>query len=264
MSAPTEATTGTSDSAIRSVTGTGSIPHPLATFDKITSVWGPVTMLAGLLAMMSGPVFLAVFGGFDVDFGTVAMAVVAIAMVFGVIWFVEPVSYFPILGPAAMYQAFLIGNISTKLLPSAMAAQTRIKAKVGTPKAQLAAAAAISAAGLIHVVSLILFVGLLGNWLLGMIPSDILSAVSTFIMPAVLGAFIVQAVQTNWGNKPVLLTGLVVAAVIIVVLLPLVPGLATFATLLGVVLTIAVVVMLPRKAAPTAGAGESTSEELIN
>lgn len=264
MTAPTEAPNSTMPSARRPAPGT--IPHvnPLAAFDRTTSVWGPVTMLAGLLAMVSGPVFLAVFGGFDVDFGTVLTAVVAIAVVFGVIWIVEPVSYFPILGPAAMYQAFLIGNISTKLLPSAMAAQTRIQARIGTPKAQLAATAAISTAGLIHVLSLIVFVGLLGNWLLTLIPGDILSAVSTFIMPAVLGAFIVQTVQNNWRNKPVLLTGLVVAIVIVFILMPLAPALATFASLLGVVLTIAVAVMLPRKDAPTAGAGESPADEFIN
>ena len=44
------------------------------------------------------------------------------ATTFGVLWIVEPIAYFPVLGSSAMYQAFLIGNISSKLLPAAVVA----------------------------------------------------------------------------------------------------------------------------------------------
>lgn len=43
---------------------------------------------------------------------------VAVASIFSVISVMEPISYLPVLGQAGMYQAFMIGNISNKLLPS--------------------------------------------------------------------------------------------------------------------------------------------------
>lgn len=220
---------------------------PLADFEKTTSFWGPLTMIAGLLAMLSGPVFLAIFGGYDIQPAHVVTAVVAIAAVFGIVWFIEPISYFPILGPAAMYQAFLIGNISTKLLPAAMAAQTRIRAEPGSPRAQIAATAAICAAGLIHVAALVLCVGVLGTWLLSAIPAGVLVAVTKFVVPAILGGVLVQLIQNNLQNKALLAVGVLSGAVVVFVILPLFPALGIMVTLLGVVLTVGLALLLPSK-----------------
>lgn len=233
--------------------------NPMADFDKTTSKWGPITMLAGMAAMLSGPIMLVAFGGYSIDPMTLVTCVVAIAAVMGVIWVIEPISYFPILGPGAMYQAFLIGNISTKLLPAAVTAQESIKAKPGTPQAQIAATLAICSAALIHVIGLMLIVGFFGRWLLTVIPADVLGAVTTYAVPAVLGAFVMQNVIGNRKQPKLIITALIVGIVVIYGLAPLAPALANAAPFLGVVLT-AVIAMLMFKPAPKTEAIDASSQ----
>lgn len=227
---------------------------PMTAFDRTTSVWGPISMIAGMVAMLAGPVLLVAFGGYSVDLMTLVTCVVAIAAVMGVIWVIEPISYFPILGPGAMYQAFLIGNISTKLLPAAVTAQESIKARPGTPQAQIAATLAICSAALIHVIGLMLVVGFFGQWLLTVIPADVLGAVTRFVVPAVLGAFVMQNVIGNRRQPKIIVTALIVGVIVIYGLAPLAPALANAAPFFGVVLTAAVSMLMftptPRKDTP--------------
>ena len=49
--------------------------------------------------------------------------ILGITSAVGVIWFVEPISYFPIVGVAGTYMAFVSGNISNLRIPCAMIAQ---------------------------------------------------------------------------------------------------------------------------------------------
>lgn len=231
----------------------GTTLNPMAGYDRTTSLWGPITMLAGMAAMLIGPILMVFVGGYTISPGTLVTAVVAIALVMGVVWVIEPISYFPILGPGAMYQAFLIGNISTKLLPAAVTAQGRINAKPGTPQAQIAATLAICSAAIIHVVALVLVVAVFGQWLLTAIPADLLAAVTKFVVPAVLGAFLMQNIISNRKQPKVLIAGLVVGVLVIYVLVPAVPALATAAPLFGVVLT-AAAVMLTFRPKPKADA----------
>ncbi|MGW6172404.1 hypothetical protein ACWF5H_02820 [Arthrobacter sp. NPDC055138] len=211
----------------------------LAEFDRTTSRWGRLTMLAGLLVSLAGPLYLVFFADLDVTAAQLWTAFGAVAAVFMMIWLVEPITYFPILGPAAMYQAFMIGNISSKLLPSALVAQNRIGAKPGTPRGDFAAVAAICGAAALHLLSLAVFVGLLGTWLISIIPVDVIDVVRLYILPSVLGAVVVQAIISV---KQPRITAVAVAVSLLVqfVLVPLVPGTAFLATGIAVMATIAV------------------------
>lgn len=167
----------------------------LATYDRRTALAGQWTMIAGLILSLAGPIYLVFFSGtVDVTSGQLWAALLAVAAAFAAVWIVEPLTYFPILGRAAMYQAFMIGNISSKLLPCALVAQDRIGAKAGTRRGDFAAVAAICGAATVHLASLFIFVGLLGTWLVGQLSPEIIIVVRTFVLPAVLGAVIVQAV----------------------------------------------------------------------
>ncbi|QTG82702.1 hypothetical protein [Arthrobacter crystallopoietes] len=236
-----------------------SIPTPitaaeaesdLAEFDRTTSRWGRLTMIAGLILSVAGPLYLVFFTGLDISAAQLWTAFAAVAAVFAIIWIVEPVTYFPILGPAAMYQAFMIGNISSKLLPSALIAQTRIGAKPGTRRGDFAAVAAICGAAAIHLVSLALFVGVLGTWLISIIPVEIIDVARLYVLPSVLGAVIVQAILTI---KQLRITIIAVAIALLVqfVLLPLVPAIAFLTTGIAVIGTI-VVSWLARDRKPAA------------
>ncbi len=221
-------------------TDTTSADHTalLAEYDHRTSTAGRWTMIAGLILSLAGPVWLAYFSGYvEVTNSQLWGAWLAVAATFAAVWIIEPLTYFPILGPAAMYQAFMIGNISTKLLPCALVAQERIGAKPGTRRGDFAAVAAICGAAIVHLLSLLIFVGILGTWLVSRLPLEVIDTVRSFILPAVIGAVIVQAVVSLKQPK-VAVVALAVAVFVEFVLKALIPGIAFYATAIAVVLTV--------------------------
>lgn len=226
---PGEGNTMTTETAHRADAG-------MAGFDSITSRWGRITMITALLLSLAGPVHLVVFGDVELGAPQIWIAFAAVAATFGVLWILEPLTYYPILGPAAMYQAFMIGNISNKLLPAAIVAQDSVSAEPGTRRGDLAAVMAICGAAVVHLTSLLVFVGLLGNWLVSILPADVIEVSRLYILPAVMGAVLVQCVATMRQPRPTAIA--VVSALIIqFVLIPVLPGLAMYATALCVAVT---------------------------
>jgi uncharacterized membrane protein len=236
----------------------------LEQFDATTARWGRLTMIAGLLFALAGPAYLVLFSGLDVDQARIWTALLAIAGTFGVLWIVEPLTYYPILGQASMYQAFMIGNISNKLLPSALIAQSAIGAKPGTRRGELAAVMAISGAAMVHLVSLLVLVGLLGSWLVSVVPADVVAVVHTYILPSVLGAVLVQAVVST-RNLRMTVTAGVVAAAVVFLLVPTVPTLAFFGTAIAVIATAVLAWFLRDRSAeadPVAPQPEASTDDL--
>lgn len=211
----------------------------LAAFDRTTSIWGPITLGLGLLISLAAALYSAFGSGAGITGMELVTAVVAVLATFGVIAIIEPISYFPILGRSAMYQAFLIGNIANKLLPAAIVAQANLGEKPGTRRAELIAGSAIVGAVLIHITTLVLLVGVLGTWLVGMLPAPLIATARSYILPAVFGAVVLQSVLAMKSRRTTLVA-VVVAAVIVFVVVPLVPALTFYATALAVIITIAV------------------------
>ena len=210
-----------------------------AAFEKTTTKWGSITLFIGFLIATSVPFYLLFVADANVDFGDILTGFLAVFAVYGVFYIVEPLTYFPILGPAGMYQAFLIGNISNKLLPSAIVAQATIGVKPGTRKGEYAATMAICGAALIHVCSMVLFVGILGTWLVAIIPEPVTLVAKLYILPAILGGVTVQLIASLKQVKSTLIA-LGAAALVILVLIPLVPVLASGDVAIVVILTIAI------------------------
>ncbi|GAA3670866.1 hypothetical protein GCM10023081_06510 [Arthrobacter ginkgonis] len=229
-----------------------------AAFDRTTSLWGPITLALGLLISLAAALYAAFGTGVGVTPLELATAVGAVLATFGIIAVIEPVSYFPILGRSAMYQAFLIGNIANKLLPAAIVAQANLGEKPGTRRAELIAGSAIIGAVLVHITTLILFVGVLGTWLVGMLPAPLIATARAYILPAIFGAVLLQSVMAMKSRRTTLVA-IAVAAVIVFVVVPLAPGLTYFATALAVILTIAASWFARARTpqSPEAGTGEA-------
>lgn len=218
-------------------TATETHSQDLNDFDRTTARWGRITMIIALVISLSGPLYLVLFGGYDIPQATLWTAAGAVVAVFFIIPIVEPITYFPILGQAAMYQAFMIGNISNKLLPAALIAQTNVGAKAGTKRGELAAVMAICGAAMVHLLSLLVFVGLLGTWLVSIIPTDIVEVTRLYVLPAVLGAVLVQCI-VSMKQPRVTVIALLVAGFVTFVLVPAVPSLTFVGTAIGVLATV--------------------------
>jgi hypothetical protein len=230
----------------------------LSAFDRTTSIWGPITLGLGLLISLAAALYAAFGAGMGVTPLELVTAVGAVLATFGIIAVIEPVSYFPILGRSAMYQAFLIGNIANKLLPAAIVAQANLGEKPGTRRAELIAGSAIIGAVLVHITTLILFVGVLGTWLVGMLPPPLIATARSYILPAIFGAVVLQSVMAMKSRRTTI-AAIIVAAVIVFVVVPLAPGLTYFATALAVIITIAVS-WFARSKDPAAPAETATAE----
>lgn len=208
-----------------------------ATYQRTTFIWGNLTLAIGLIISTSLPIYLMYFADVDVSWSQVIKAFLAVFAVYGVFYVIEPLTYYPILGPAGMYQAFMIGNISNKLLPSAIVAQAAINEKPGSRKASYAATAAICGAAYIHVISMFLFVGILGTWLVTVIPEHITDIARLYILPAILGGVAVQLIATVKQLRATLIA-LACALFVVFGLIVWVPALKAGAVGLAVLMTI--------------------------
>jgi hypothetical protein len=85
--------------------------------------WGRITNILGLVFAFGPAIVLAVVFKLVPPASAILTGFISIASAVGVLWFVEPMSYFPIVGVAGTYMAFLSGNISNLRIPSAAAAQ---------------------------------------------------------------------------------------------------------------------------------------------
>ncbi|GAB3620257.1 hypothetical protein GCM10027417_15180 [Glutamicibacter endophyticus] len=206
----------------------------MARFEKQTTRYGSATMAAGLLFSLLGPLYLFFFTDLELSGDMIWVAFLAVAATFGVFWVVEPLTYFPILGSAAMYQAFMIGNISNKLLPAAIVAQSSINAKPGTKRGDIAAVMAICGAATVHLSSLLIFVGLFGSWLVARIPMEVIEVARLYILPSLMGAVLVQAIVAMKQLRTTIVA-IALALVMYFLIIPVAPSLALYSTALVVV-----------------------------
>ncbi|WP_349827041.1 hypothetical protein [Brevibacterium litoralis] len=214
-----------------------------ADFNRTTMGWGTITMGLGLVLATYMPFHFVLFSDVPVEATQILVAFAAVAGAYAVFWFVEPITYFPILGPAGMYQAFMIGNISNKLLPAAIVAQSALAVKPGTKKGSYAATAAICGAAFVHVASMLLLVGLLGSWIVSITPEPATVIAQTYILPAILGGVVVQLVAAAKNVRTtVIALGVGLVMSVGVMQIPGMPGMIKgFNVALCVILTVAIV-----------------------
>ncbi|WP_347559256.1 hypothetical protein [Arthrobacter sp. S41] len=107
-------------------------------------------------------------------------------------------------------------------------------AKPGTKRGDLAAVMAICGAATVHLTSLLLLVGLLGTWLVSLIPAEITDAARLYILPSLMGAVLVQSIVAMKSLRPTVIA-IVLALLMTFVFVPLAPSLAMFATAIVVI-----------------------------
>ncbi len=152
--------------------------------------WGKITGVIALLVSF-GPVLVLGLGfGLLPDFSAILTGFIAIASVVGVYWFVEPISYFPVLGITGTYISFISGNIANLRLPCAAAAQQAAEVETGTEAGTIVATLGIAASVVVNIVILALGV-FAGSSLLTLMPPSVTEALN-YLLPALFGAVFAQ------------------------------------------------------------------------
>ncbi|QRG81483.1 hypothetical protein [Vibrio diabolicus] len=117
--------------------------------------------------------------------------VVIITTAFGFIWLIEPIFFYPALGIAGCYQAFLTGNIGTSKLPASAVAQDLTKVEPGSLEAEVISSFAIIGS-ICTTVGFVALGAVAGTAILDSLSPPVLAAVKSFTVPAVFGALMVQ------------------------------------------------------------------------
>ena len=170
---------------------------------------GRFTNLVGvLIGMLPGLVLVFIFG-LRPQPQHILTGFLLIASMEGVFWFIEPISYYGVLGIPGTYMSFLSGNISNLRMPVAIAAQNAADVEPGSEKGTVISTIGIATSVVVNV--LILTVGvILGSSILSLVPAEI-SAALTNIVPALFGALFAQQLVSD------LKTGLVAAGLAVAV-----------------------------------------------
>lgn len=166
--------------------------------------WGRITNVLGLVLAFGPALVLAVVFKLVPPASAILTGFISIASAVGVLWFVEPMSYFPIVGVAGTYMAFLSGNISNLRIPSAAAAQNVAGVQPGSEEGSIIATIGMSVSVLVNIVILALGV-FAGTTLLASLPENVVQALN-YLLPSLFGALFVQFALSKPKLAPIALT----------------------------------------------------------
>ena len=160
----------------------------------------------GILAVVASFVPALVLGlvyGLWPDWAALGTAALTAVTSFGVLWFVEPLSYYPVVGPMGTYMAFVSGNISNMRIPCASMAQVGAGVEPGTDQGSIIATIGMGVSIVINTLVLSLGV-ILGSSILAMLPATVTAALN-YLLPALFGALLVQFGMKNKGHTVIML-----------------------------------------------------------
>jgi hypothetical protein len=137
------------------------------------------------------PVLYLYFGhGISAPVDWLVKDMTLLAAAFGLIWLIEPMVFYPALGLAGCYMAFMGGNIGNNKLPSAVLAQEVTNTEQGTKAAEVITVQAICGATF-TTVAIVCVGAAAGALILGSLPAAFVGAIKAYMVPSIFGALIV-------------------------------------------------------------------------
>lgn len=154
--------------------------------------WGRLTSLLGVAASFFPVIILSfVFKIVPAIDAIIAAATIRISACL-VYYFIEPISFQPVLGIPGTYMAFLSGNLSNLRVPCSSVAQKAAGVQEGTPEGAVLSTIGVAVSIVVNLVILTLGV-LLGAKVIALIPAEFVNAL-VYLVPALYGAMLMQMV----------------------------------------------------------------------
>lgn len=126
--------------------------------------------------------------------GTIFTAWFMIASIYGVEYFMTPISYFPLLGVSGTYMAFLSGNIANMRVPCAIVAQEVLEVEPGTRAGEIVATLGMAGSIITNLI-VVTVAAIGGSYLISLFPPIILEALN-YVLPSIFGGlFAIFAVK---------------------------------------------------------------------
>lgn len=205
---------------------------------------GAATMAIALILSLLPTIYFVFIKGIEVPLSTFISVMIAIFTFAIGMWLSEPAAFWPVLGSAGTYFAFLAGNASSMRLPVALTARSSIEGgdDLENPRTHVAMIIALFASVVVNL-AILLSIVLIGDGLISILPASVLAAFN-FVMPCLLANNILMQSKGPDGTiikgflkvLPYLLTG--VAAQL------LVKNVFTFLSNYGILLAVALSVLV--------------------
>ena len=164
-------------------------------FKSSIKTLGYVFVTIALLCNFVPAVYASITTGVFPAIGDLLTLWVAAASAFGVGYFVQPISFFPMANMAGSFMCWIVGNVGEIRIPAATMAQNVTNAEQGTPKAQVISTVGIGGSIIVSVCMITLFT-LIGASIMPLMPKVVLKAFG-FVLPCVLGAVYASLASKN-------------------------------------------------------------------
>ena len=163
-------------------------------FSKPIIRYGMMTLLLSIPLCFFPCLYLWLVYGAMPPLSVILMGWFLVASIYGVEYFMTPISYYPILGNAGTYMAFLSGNIANMKVPCAIVAQEAVGVNAGTNAGEIVATLGQVGATITSLV-ICTVAAIVGSVLLSYLPGVVLTALD-FVLPAIFGGlFAIFAVR---------------------------------------------------------------------
>ena len=164
-------------------------------FNSSIKTLGYVFVTIALLCNFVPAVYASITTGVFPAIGDLLTLWVAAASAFGVGYFVQPISFFPMANMAGSFMCWIVGNVGEIRIPAATMAQNVTNAEQGTPKAQVISTVGIGGSIIVSVFMITLFT-LIGAYIMPLMTKVVLKAFG-FVLPCVLGAVYASLASKN-------------------------------------------------------------------
>ncbi len=162
--------------------------------NEFNKVWKKPVIKIGMATLLSSVIFsffpvlflyfrYGVFPPLDIALKAWGM----IATIFGAMYFVEPISYYSILGLSGTYMSFLTGNIGNVRLPCAAMALEITETEPGTQEAEVISTIGIAGSIIVNIIGTT-SAAFIGAKVISLLPEVVVNGLSTFTAPAIFGA----------------------------------------------------------------------------
>lgn len=158
--------------------------------------WGRITNLYAIaISFLPVAVVLFVFD-FVPSLSAVAIALSATVGVVGVMWFSDPIAFYPILGIPGVYMAHLSGNTANLKVPVSAIAQEAAGVEVGSEQGGIITTIAIAVSS-IECLIFLTFAVVLGTSLLSKMPASVTFALQNYLLPSLHISLLVRLTANN-------------------------------------------------------------------
>ncbi|MDL2258935.1 hypothetical protein LJC42_07285 [Eubacteriales bacterium OttesenSCG-928-K08] len=161
---------------------------------------GTITILLCILVTFLPSIYLNIRYDAFIGWDSVFPALLLVVVVFGVNWFVEPISFYPVLGNAGSYMGWLAGSVAQQRAPAAIVAREAMEVEQGSQEAEVVSVVAV-AGSIVSNLIVLTVTCFVGTAIINVLPEAILSGIAAYVLPAMFGAMLAM-----FGAKEPLLT----------------------------------------------------------